>query len=53
VLLMAMPAPAQAPGVAEMYAKIRAEETDHSKIMWIIHEVAECAWGRRYGARRT
>ena len=48
VLLAALPLPAQAPGVAEMYAQIRAEETNHSKIMWILHEVADV-----YGPRVT
>jgi len=48
LLLMAMPVPAQAPGVADVYAKIRAEETNNSKIMWIIHEVADV-----YGPRVT
>jgi carboxypeptidase Q len=41
ILLVAMPLPAQAPGLAEIYAQIRAEETNHSKIMWIIHEIAD------------
>src|SRR5437899_12299723 len=45
-----MPLPAQAPGLSEMYAQIRAEETNNSKIMWIIHEVADvygpCVTGR-------
>jgi carboxypeptidase Q len=41
LLLAAMPLPAQAPGLAGMYAQIRAEETDHSQIMWIIHEIAD------------
>jgi len=36
-----MPLPAQAPALSEMYAQIRAEETNNSKIMWIIHEVAD------------
>ncbi|MGH9742558.1 MAG: M20/M25/M40 family metallo-hydrolase [Candidatus Acidiferrum sp.] len=39
LFLAAMPLPA--PGLAGMYAQIRAEETDHSKIMWIIHEIAD------------
>lgn len=47
-LLAAMPAPAQAPGVLEVCAQIRAEETNNSKIMWIIHEVADV-----YGPRVT
>jgi hypothetical protein len=41
LLLVAMPMTAQAPGVSEMYAQIAAEETNNSKIMWIIHEVAD------------
>jgi carboxypeptidase Q len=41
LLLMAMPMTAKAPGVSEVYAQIRAEETNNSKIMWIIHEVAD------------
>src|SRR5258708_33957785 len=48
LLLTAMPLPAQASGVSEMYAQIRAEETNNSKIMWIIHEVADV-----YGPRVT
>ena len=47
-LLAAMPLPAQAPGLSEMYARIRAEETSNSKIMWIIHEIADV-----YGPRIT
>ena len=46
--LAAMPLPAQAPGLSGMYAQIRAEETNHSKIMRIIHEVADV-----YGPRLT
>lgn len=41
LLLAAMPLPAQAPGLAGMYAQIRAEETNHSQIMWLIHEIAD------------
>ena len=48
LLLAALPATAQAPGVTEVYAQIRAEETNNSKIMWIIHEVADV-----YGPRLT
>jgi carboxypeptidase Q len=40
-LLAAMPLVAQAPSLTDMYAKIKAEETNNSKIMWIIHEVAD------------
>ncbi|MFZ0212473.1 MAG: M20/M25/M40 family metallo-hydrolase [Candidatus Acidiferrales bacterium] len=46
--VLAMPMAAQAPGVSDMYAQIRAEETNNSKIMWIIHEVADV-----YGPRLT
>jgi len=48
LLLAGMPVTAQAPGLSEMYALIRAEETNNSKIMWIIHEVADV-----YGPRVT
>ena len=48
LILVALPATAQAPGVADAYAQIRAEETKNSKIMWIIHEVADV-----YGPRVT
>ena len=48
LLLAAMPMTAQAPGLSEMYALIRAEETNNSKIMWIIHEIADV-----YGPRVT
>jgi len=47
-MLAAMPSPGQAPGVSEVYAQIRAEETNDSKIMWIIHEIADV-----YGPRLT
>ncbi|HET9402361.1 MAG TPA: M20/M25/M40 family metallo-hydrolase [Candidatus Acidoferrales bacterium] len=40
-IFAALPIAAQAPSVSEMYAQIRAEETSNSKIMWIIHEVAD------------
>src|SRR5690348_17036877 len=46
--LLAVPMKAQAPGIADVYAQIRAEETNNSKIMWIIHEVADV-----YGPRLT
>jgi carboxypeptidase Q len=48
LMLAAIPATAQAPSVADVYAQIRAEETNNSKIMWIIHEVADV-----YGPRVT
>src|ERR1700734_2274737 len=41
LLLQAMPMAAQAPGVSEVYSQIRGEETNNSKIMWIIHEIAD------------
>ena len=47
-LLAALPLPAQAPGLSDVYAQIRAEETNNSKIMWIIHEIADV-----YGPRVT
>jgi len=48
ILVAAMPSPAQSPGLSEMYAQIRAEETNNSRIMWIIHEIADV-----YGPRVT
>jgi len=48
LLLAALPLPAQAPGISEVYAQIRAEETNNSKIIWIIHEIADV-----YGPRVT
>jgi carboxypeptidase Q len=47
-MLAAMPSPGQAPELSEVYAQIRAEETNNSRIMWIIHEVADV-----YGPRVT
>jgi carboxypeptidase Q len=44
----AMPLPVQAPGLSGTYAQIRAEETNNSRIMWIIHEIADV-----YGPRVT
>jgi len=43
-----MPLPAPAPGLSEIDGQIRAEETNNSKIMWIIHEIADV-----YGPRVT
>jgi carboxypeptidase Q len=48
LLLAAVPMTAQAPGLSEMYTLIRAEETNNSKIMWVIHEIADV-----YGPRVT
>ena len=47
-LLAALPLPAQAPGLSDVYAQMRTEETNNSKIMWIIHEIADV-----YGPRVT
>ena len=48
LMLATLPATAQAPSIADAYAQIRAEETNNSKIMWIIHEIADV-----YGPRVT
>ncbi len=40
-LLTSLPVTAQSPALADVYAQIRAEETNNSKIMWIIHQVAD------------
>ena len=48
LILVSLPATAQAPSVSDVYAQIRAEETNNSQIMWIIHEVADV-----YGPRVT
>ncbi|HKV29232.1 MAG TPA: M20/M25/M40 family metallo-hydrolase, partial [Candidatus Acidoferrales bacterium] len=47
-VLATLPLLAQSPAISDMYAQIRAEETNNSKIMWIIHEVADV-----YGPRVT
>jgi carboxypeptidase Q len=48
LLLAATSLPAQAPGLSDVYAQIRAEETNNSKIMWLIHQIADV-----YGPRVT
>jgi hypothetical protein len=48
LFLGALPSIAQAPSISDVYAQIRAEETNKSKIMWIIHEIADV-----YGPRVT
>jgi carboxypeptidase Q len=48
LILAATPMPARAPDVSEVYTQIRTEETNSSKIMWIIHEIADV-----YGPRLT
>ncbi|HXW57525.1 MAG TPA: M20/M25/M40 family metallo-hydrolase [Candidatus Cybelea sp.] len=44
----ALPSAAQGPQLSDVYTQIRLEETNHSKIMWVIHEVADV-----YGPRLT
>ncbi|HEX5473957.1 MAG TPA: M28 family peptidase [Vicinamibacterales bacterium] len=41
---------AQAPSVADMNARLRAEETNHSKIMWIMHEISDVHGPRLTGS---
>lgn len=41
LMLAALPLCAQAPALSDVYTQIRMEETNNSKIMWIIHEVAD------------
>jgi len=47
-LLVVLSAPAQAPQLSDVYSQLRAEETNNSKIMWLIHEIADV-----YGPRLT
>ncbi|MFZ3245513.1 MAG: hypothetical protein WA185_10585, partial [Candidatus Acidiferrales bacterium] len=47
-MFVALPTAAQAPSLSDVYGQIRAEETNNSKIMWIIHEIADV-----YGPRLT
>ncbi len=49
ILLAALPLPAQAPGLADVYNQIRIEETNNSKIMWIIHRDCRRVWPARDG----
>jgi len=41
---------AQEPGVAAMNAKLRAEETNNSKLMWIMHEISDVHGPRLTGS---
>ncbi|HEV2287924.1 MAG TPA: M20/M25/M40 family metallo-hydrolase [Candidatus Acidoferrales bacterium] len=41
IIMAVTPMAAQAPGVSAVYAQFRAEETNNSRMMWIIHEVAD------------
>jgi len=49
-LLAVLPVTAQAPGLSDVYGQIRAEETNHSKIMWIIHEITDVRSSRVTGS---
>lgn len=40
-LVAALPLPAQSPGLTQMYDRIRAEETNNSQIMRIIHGISD------------
>ncbi|MGH9520215.1 MAG: hypothetical protein ACRD2D_11225, partial [Terriglobales bacterium] len=46
--LAALPVLAQSPGLSDMNARLRAEETSHSQAMWIMHEITDV-----YGPRLT
>ena len=46
--LVVAPVLAQAPGLSEMNTRLRAEETNNSKAMWIMHEITDV-----YGPRLT
>src|SRR5580704_19485741 len=48
--LMVLAASAQAPGVADMNTRLRAEETNNSKIMWIMHEISDVHGPRLTGS---
>lgn len=41
---------AQAPSVADMNTRLRQEETSHSKIMWIMHEISDVHGPRLTGS---
>ena len=41
---------AQAPSVADMNTRLRQEETNHSKIMWIMHEISDVHGPRLTGS---
>ena len=41
---------AQTPSVADMNTRLRAEETNHSKIMWIMHEITDVHGPRLTGS---
>ncbi len=48
--LVVLAASAQAPSVADMNTRLRAEETNASKIMWIMHEISDVHGPRLTGS---
>jgi carboxypeptidase Q len=48
--LLVLSAQAQAPDLAAMNTRLRAEETDNSKIMWIMHEISDVHGPRLTGS---
>jgi hypothetical protein len=49
-LTVALALPAQNGALEDVYAQIRAEETNNSKIMWIIHQITDVYGGRVTGS---
>jgi hypothetical protein len=41
LLLAALAAGAQSPALSDVYAQLREEETKNSKVMWLIHQIAD------------
>jgi len=50
VLAIALTTFAQSPSVADMNTRLRAEETSNSKIMWLLHEIADVHGPRLTGS---
>jgi hypothetical protein len=50
VCVAALTVLAQAPDLADMNARLRAEETNNSKIMWIMHEISDVHGPRLTGS---
>src|SRR5580704_17159381 len=48
--LAVLAASAQAPSVADMNTRLRAEETNNSKLMWIMHEISDVHGPRLTGS---
>ena len=48
--LVALVVSAQSPSLADMNTKLRAEETNNSKVMWIMHEVSDVHGPRLTGS---